>query len=107
LTYSFQLHYGPGFDSASNRNEYQEDSWGVKRGRRVRLTNVPRFFHLLDYNSSLPLSLTCRRLKGKGDSYTLELKKAASYWNGGQFRNDVSSPPIIYLTTGGGIFQLT
>jgi hypothetical protein len=25
---SFQLHYGPGFDSASNRNEYQESSWG-------------------------------------------------------------------------------
>jgi hypothetical protein len=29
-----------GFDSASNRNEYQESSWGggVKGGRRVRLT---------------------------------------------------------------------
>jgi hypothetical protein len=27
--------------SASNRNEYQEDSWGVKRGRRVRLTTLP------------------------------------------------------------------
>jgi hypothetical protein len=26
---SFQLHYGPGVDSASNRNEYQEDSWGA------------------------------------------------------------------------------
>jgi hypothetical protein len=25
---SFQPHYGPGVDSASNRNEYQEDSWG-------------------------------------------------------------------------------
>jgi hypothetical protein len=25
---SFQPHYGPGFDSASNRNEYQESSWG-------------------------------------------------------------------------------
>jgi hypothetical protein len=31
----------PGVDSASNRNEYQEDSWGVKRGRRVRLTTLP------------------------------------------------------------------
>jgi hypothetical protein len=37
----FQPHYGPGVDSASNRNEYQEDSWGVKRGRRVRLTTLP------------------------------------------------------------------
>jgi hypothetical protein len=27
--------------SASNRNEYQESSWGVKAGRRVRLTNLP------------------------------------------------------------------
>jgi hypothetical protein len=28
---------GPGVDSASNRNEYQESSWGVKGGRRVSL----------------------------------------------------------------------
>jgi hypothetical protein len=27
LTKSFQPHYGPGVDSASNRNEYQESSW--------------------------------------------------------------------------------
>jgi hypothetical protein len=25
------LHYGPGVDSASNRNEYQESSWGKGR----------------------------------------------------------------------------
>jgi hypothetical protein len=36
LTYSFQPHYGPGVDSASNRNEYQESSWGVKDGRPAR-----------------------------------------------------------------------
>jgi hypothetical protein len=36
-----QPHYGPGVDSASNRNEYQESSWGVKGGRRVRLTTLP------------------------------------------------------------------
>jgi hypothetical protein len=40
---SFQPHYGPGFDSVSNRNEYQEDSWGVKRGRHIRL---PTYRHL-------------------------------------------------------------
>jgi hypothetical protein len=34
-------HYGPGVDSASNRNEYQESSWGVKGGRRIRLTSPP------------------------------------------------------------------
>jgi hypothetical protein len=38
---SFQPHYGPGVDSASNRNEYQEPSYGVKSGRRVRLTTLP------------------------------------------------------------------
>jgi hypothetical protein len=27
---SFQPHYGPVVDSASNRNEYQESSWGGK-----------------------------------------------------------------------------
>ena len=30
LTYSFRLHYGPGVDSASNRNEYREYFLGVK-----------------------------------------------------------------------------
>ena len=30
LTYSFRRHYGPGVDSASNRNEYQECFLGVK-----------------------------------------------------------------------------
>jgi hypothetical protein len=33
--------YGPGVDSASNRNENQESSWGVKCGRCVRLTTLP------------------------------------------------------------------
>jgi hypothetical protein len=28
-------------DTASNRNEYQESSWGVKGGRRVRVTITP------------------------------------------------------------------
>jgi hypothetical protein len=31
---------GPGVDSASNRNEYQESSCGVKGGQRVRLTTL-------------------------------------------------------------------
>jgi hypothetical protein len=37
LTEAFQSHYGPGVDSASNRNEYQESSWRVKGGQCVRL----------------------------------------------------------------------
>jgi len=30
FTYSFRSHYGPGVDTASNRNEYQEYFLGVK-----------------------------------------------------------------------------
>jgi hypothetical protein len=30
LTQSFRSHYGPGVESASNRNEYQESFLGVK-----------------------------------------------------------------------------
>ena len=30
LTQTFRSHYGPGVDSASNRNEYQEYFLGVK-----------------------------------------------------------------------------
>ena len=38
---SFRSHYGPGVDSASNRNEYQEYFLGVKGGRSLRLTTLP------------------------------------------------------------------
>ena len=38
---SFRSHYGPGVDSASNRNEYQEHFLGGKGGRCVRLTTLP------------------------------------------------------------------
>ena len=41
LTQSFQPHYGPGVDSASNRNEYQEYFLGGKGGRCVGLTTLP------------------------------------------------------------------
>jgi hypothetical protein len=37
---SFQPHYGPGIDSASNRNDYQESSWEVKGGRRVKADSL-------------------------------------------------------------------
>ena len=39
---SFRSHYGPGVDSASNRNEYQEYFLGGKGGRCVRLIILPQ-----------------------------------------------------------------
>jgi len=36
-----QLHCGPGFDSASKKNEYQEYFLDFKGGRSVRLTTLP------------------------------------------------------------------
>ena len=47
MTKSFRSHYGPGVDSASNRNEYQEYFLWGKGGRCVRLTT---------YNHPVPLS---------------------------------------------------
>ena len=41
VTYSFWSHYGPGVDSASNRNEYQVYFLGVKAALCVRLTTLP------------------------------------------------------------------
>jgi len=38
---SFRSHYGPGVDTASNRNEYREYFLGGKGGRCVRLTTLP------------------------------------------------------------------
>jgi hypothetical protein len=40
IAQSFQPHYGPGVDSASNRNEYQEFSLGVKGGSHIGLTTL-------------------------------------------------------------------
>ena len=41
LTQSFRPHYGPGVDSASNRNEYQEYFLGGKDDQCVGLTILP------------------------------------------------------------------
>jgi hypothetical protein len=40
-------HYGPGIDSAFNRNEHQESFCGVKGGRRVGLTTLPPYMSRL------------------------------------------------------------
>ena len=41
LTCFFRSHYGPGVDSASNRNEFQDHFFGGKCGRSLRLTTLP------------------------------------------------------------------
>jgi hypothetical protein len=41
FTLTYHSQHGPGVFLVSNRNEYQESSWGVKGGRRVRLTTLP------------------------------------------------------------------
>jgi hypothetical protein len=41
---SFQPHYGPGVDSASNRNEYQESSLGGKKRPARRADNLTAIF---------------------------------------------------------------
>jgi hypothetical protein len=41
FTLSYRPHYGPGVESVSNRNEYQEYFLGSKGGRCVGLTTLP------------------------------------------------------------------
>jgi hypothetical protein len=53
LTLSFQVHYGPGVDSASNRNEYQESSceWravGASGWQAHRCGNLPHQWYSAD-----------------------------------------------------------
>jgi hypothetical protein len=53
-------HHGPGVDSGPKRNEYQESSWGIKSGRRVRLTtSLPYMSRLSIKCGSLDLSQFC------------------------------------------------
>ena len=58
----FRSHYGPGVDSACNRNEYQEHFLGGKGGRCVRLTTyhypVPLSRNLGNLTSWNPLGLS-------------------------------------------------
>jgi hypothetical protein len=60
LTLSFQPHYCPGVDSASNRNEYQESLWGVKGGPARKADNVTAICESIIYRKcgSLDVSQT-------------------------------------------------
>jgi len=57
LTQSFRPHFGPGVDSASNRNEHQEYFLGGKAGRYVRLPTFTTFMCRLSWN--LGASTSC------------------------------------------------
>jgi hypothetical protein len=52
-TKSFRSHYGPGVDSASNRNEYQEYFLGVKAAGSVRLTTLPPYCAVVTKSGNL------------------------------------------------------
>ena len=55
LTRSFRRHYGPGIDSASKRNEYQEYFLTGKSGRCVGLTtSLPSYADCLEILESRP-----------------------------------------------------
>jgi len=47
------IYHGPGVDSASNRNEYQEYFLGGKGGRCLRLTTLPPSCAVVTYSGSL------------------------------------------------------
>ena len=47
---SFRSHYGPGVDSASNRNEYQEYFLGGKAGRCVEADKLTTFMCQFSWN---------------------------------------------------------
>ena len=53
LTQSFWPHYGPGVDSASNRNEYQEYFLRGKSGRCIGLTTLPPYVPIVLKSGSL------------------------------------------------------
>jgi len=56
LTFSFRPHYGPGVDSASNRNEYQEYFQGDKRRPVRRADNSTTFMCRFSWNLGVSTS---------------------------------------------------
>jgi len=57
-TKSFRSHYGPGVDSTSNRNEYQEHFLRGKGGCCVRLTTLPPSVTVVTKSGNLNLLRT-------------------------------------------------
>jgi hypothetical protein len=63
----------PGVDSASNRNEYQESSWGLNGGRRVRLTLTICEPVVLKIRESRRLTTVCASTACYRDSFTFSI----------------------------------
>jgi hypothetical protein len=74
LTWSFRPHYGPGVDSVSNINEYQEYFLGDKGGRCVGLTSLPT---------------SC--------DYYLEILRTSNFWR----PNGVYGPVLVFWRPNG------
>ena len=64
LTKFFRPHYGPGFDTASNRNEYQEYLLRGKGGRcvglKLFLTSCANFLEILGASAYWSAKVLCR-----------------------------------------------
>ena len=77
---SFRSHYGPGVDSASNRNEYQNYFLGGKGGRCVRLTTLPPSCAVVTKCGNLNFLEPSGPLRAcNGIAFTVEWKKNVSY----------------------------
>jgi len=77
---SLRSHYGPGADSASSRNEYQEHFLGGKGGRCVRLTNLPPSCAVVVKSGNLPPS--CAVVVKSGNLNFLEYSGPLQACNG-------------------------
>ena len=79
---SFRSHYGPGVDSASNRNEYQEHFLGSKGGRCARLTTLPLSCAFVTKSGNLNLLETSGHLGAvMGLIYLYLLSYQINYWH--------------------------
>jgi hypothetical protein len=111
---SFQPHYVPGIDSACNRNEYQESSWGVKDGRCIRLkTLAPSVSRFSRYNVGASVFHSHADFHGllQGYLYFLYLKPQTSWylhsqwWSPGHLHRCVTGSTFAFFVISGFSFS--